>query len=93
MLEVGRLLGPMLENEYIVMDALLPFLQSVLEESSKTATAGLPDVVVMLNGHISNTEVSLSTFRPPLCEHEARPCGAMLRFKHDQGTVISCMRA
>lgn len=55
--EVGRHLGPLLEDEYIIVDAFLPFLRSVMDDAVTAAEASLVDVIAILNSCITSSQV------------------------------------
>lgn len=60
--EVGRHLGPLLEDEYIVMDLFLPLLRSALDDAVTGPDASLVETIAILNSCITSSQVG------------ARPC-------------------
>lgn len=65
LVDLGGLLGPMLETEYVVMDVFLPFLLSLVEEPAMAAGGALFLAISLLKAHIASSEVRAS---PPGCQ-------------------------
>ena len=57
LLDLGGLLGPMLGDEYVVMDVFLPFLLSLVEEPAMASEGALFLAVNLMRSHIASSEV------------------------------------
>ena len=57
LLDLGGLLGPMLGDEYVVMEVFLPFLLSLVEEPAMASEGALFLAVNLMRSHIASSEV------------------------------------
>ena len=65
LLDLGGLLGPMLEDEYVVMGAFVPFLQNLVEEPDMAAGGGLFLAINLMKNHITSSEVCYASLVRP----------------------------